>query len=477
MAEPSIDFSDIVQKIADAEVPAPRKRAQPTTSFGVLKGVASEYPRATLTAGGVGLGVYSAHKGWKDAYNEGLKVMSERATAEGKMVGELSKKGIKAIPRFAGGKEAIQTAAKEYALEKIFTGFPFNNNEATGRVADLKTGRVILTGEKVPIWKSTKITGPEQGLASEMKYTFNPKESSFPMATRPKQVTLVEAGKIPKLDLTPRTAVGEAEAVEAGLKPFQGQKTPRVSSAPKYTPRYPTKPSIPTRVAQLGTGGVFGGISMGLEGLAFGADVLNPEGDIQNAYRQGKGFLGDVGGVDVAGVGLAGLKTTSRAGRGASNILTLGAGEYLGVYDTIDLLQASSEARENYMANREAMRLPVRRDGKELVPVDGPQLQMFEAQAMANRGIASSPIIEDWYKGPDYDYKVHEGKLTPLMKPEYASVYEADTEGRLANQLRYRDANVLNVDPALGRMGYPRTLDPSKNDLLYGGYGDDGFVR
>ena len=474
MADPNIDFSDIVKKIADAEVPAPRKRAQPTTAFGVIKGVTSEYPRASLTAGGIGVGVYSAQKGWKSAYNEGLKVMSERATAEGKMVGELSKKGIRAIPRFAGGKEAIQTAAKEYALEKIFTGFPFNNNEAIGRVKDLKTGRVILTGEKVPIWKSTKITGPEQGLASEMKYTFNPKESSFPMATRPKQVTLEQAGKIPKLDLTPRTAVGEAGAVETGLKPFQGEKTPRVSGAPRYTPQYPTKPSIPTRVAQIGTGGVFGGVSMGLEAVAFGADVLNPHGDIQNAYREGDRYYGVAGGLT-----LGGLKTASRAGRGATNVLTLGAPEYLGVYDTIDLLQARSEAREEYMRNREAMKLPVRRDGKELVPVDGPQLQMFEAQAMANRGIASSPIIEDWYKGPEYDYKVHEGKLLPIMKPEYASLYETETDRR--NALASRSKNILNVDPALGPLGWTMAQDPSKNSMLNAGsesaFDNGGFIR
>ena len=474
MADPNIDFSDIVKKIADAEVPAPRKRAQPTTAFGVIQGVTSEYPRASLTAGGIGVGVYSAQKGWKSAYNEGLKVMSERATAEGKMVGELSKKGIKAIPRFAGGKEAIQTAAKEYALEKIFTGFPFNNNEAIGRVKDLKTGRVILTGEKIPVWKNTRITGPEQGLASELKYTFNPKESSFPMATRPKQVTLEQAGKIPKLDLTPRTAVGEAGAMEAGLKPFQGEKTPRVSGAPRYTPQYPTKPSIPTRVAQIGTGGVFGGVSMGLEGLAFGADVLNPHGDIQNAYREGERYYGTLGGLT-----LGGLKTASRAGRGASNVLTLGAGEYLGVYDTIDLLQARSEAREEYMRNREAMKLPVRRDGKELVPVDGPQLQMFEAQAMSNRGIASSPIIEDWYKGPAYDYKVHEGKLLPVMKPEYASLYDAETDRR--NALARKSQNILNADPSMGPLGWTYAQDPSKASMLNAGsespFDTGGYIR
>jgi hypothetical protein len=474
MAEPSIDFSDIVQKIADAEIPPPRKRAQATTLPSLLKTATSEYPRATLTAGGIGLGVYSAQKGWKNAYNEGLKVMSERATAEGKMVRELSKKGIKAIPRFAGGKEALHAAAKEYAVEKIFTGFPFNNNQAIGRVADLKTGRVILTGEKVPIWKSTNITGPEQGLASEMKYTFNPKESSFPMATRPKQVTLEQAGKIPKLDLTPRTSTGEAGATEAGLKPFQGQKTPRVSGAPRYTPQYPTKPSIPRRIAELGTSGKLGKFMIGGEALALGADILNEEGDIQRAYREGDRYYGTAGGLLMGG-----MKTASRAGRGATNLITAGVPEYLGVYDTIDILQARSEARENYMASRDKLKLPVRRDGKDLVPVEGPYLQMFEAQALANRGIASSPIIEDFYKGPDYDYKVHEGKLLPMMKPEYASLFENETDRR--NALARRSKNILNVDPSMGPLGWTMAQDPSKNSMLNAGsesaFDNGGFIR
>ena len=427
---PNSAFSDIVQKIADAEVPAPRKRAQPTTIGSLLKSGATEYPRATATAVIGGTAGYNAIKNYQNNYKEGWRMIQDRLKQEKGMVKGMVKKGLGGFPRLADNPQAIRSLAKEYALEKTFTGFPFYNTQAEARIADLKIPRVILNAEGVPL---TNIMVPAV----------------------PKQVT--------------------KEGLKAIGKPFTSDKKPtagRVAEAKGYVPTSGVTPSIPRRIAELGTGGKFGKFMVGGEALALGADILNEEGDIQRAYREGDKSFGVAGGLT-----LGGLKTLSRAGRGATNALTLGAPEYLGVYDTIDILQARSEARENYMASRDKLKLPVKREGKDLVPVEGPYLQMFEAQALANRGIASSPIIEDFYKGPDYDYKVHEGKLTPLMKPEYASRYEANTESMLANQLRYRDANVLNVDPTLGKIGYPRTLDPSKNEMLYGGYGDDGFVR
>ena len=416
---PNSAFSDIVQRIADAEAPPPRKRAQPTTIGSLVKSGATEYPRTTATAVVGGTAGYNAIKNYQNNYKEGWRMIQDRLKNEKGMVKGMTKKGLGGFPRLADNPQAIRSLAKEYALEKTFTGFPFYNTQAEARIADLKTPRVILNAEGVPL---TNIMIP----------------------AGPKQVT--------------------KEGLKAIGKPFTGPKgePSRVASAKGYVPTSGMTPSIPRRIAELGTGGKFGKFMVGGEALALGADILNEEGDIQRAYREGDKSFGVAGGLT-----LGGLKTLSRAGRGATNTLTLGAPEYLGVYDTIDILQARSEARENYMANRDKLKLPVKRDGKDLVPVEGPYLQMFEAQALANRGIASSPIIEDFYKGPDYDYKVHEGKLVPLMKKEYASRFDAETSRRNALAGRYQ--SLLNVDPTLGPLGYNTPLDPSKNYMLNAG--------
>lgn len=471
MAKPNSEFSDIVQKIADAEVPPPRKRAQPMTAMGLLKTGASEYPRATATAVIGGTAGYKAVAGWRQAYKEGLDVIKNRIKEEAKAVESLGSKGLGGITRLKGTNDEIRALANEYAIEKTFAGGVFQNSQAKARLADLKTPRVIMQSETVPLVNFKANRAPMLG---EGSMVMNTRPSPFRIAVEPRQVTAEVANAIPKLGIAPYTKseainMANPETWQGALQAGAGQsgQTARIEALPKYVPTSGIKPSIPRRIAEIGTSGKLGKGMVGLEAIAVGADILNPEGDIQRAYREGDKSFGVAGGLT-----LAGLKTASRAGRGATNALTLGAPEYLGVYDTIDLLQARSEARDAYMANREKLKLPVRRSGGELVPVEGPYLQMFESQALANRGIASSPIIEDFYKGPDFDYRVHNGKLLTTMKPEYASVYDAETERRNALARRYQ--SVLNVDPTLGNIGYDMARDPSKNYLLNAG-SESGF--
>lgn len=481
MAEPSIDFSDIVQKIADAERPPPRKRAQPTTIGSLVKTGATEYPRATATAVIGGTAGYKAVTGWRDNYKEGWKAVNKRFKEEAKAVESLGEKGLSGITRLKGTKDEIRALANEYALEKTFTGFPFNNSQAKARLADIVTPRVVMQSETVPL---TTFDVKKADLFKEGSMTMNTRPSPYRVAVGPRQVTAETATGIPKLKLNlgvPYTSsrainVASPETWEGALHAGAGRsgEPTRIAKLPEYVPTSGVKPSIPRRIAELGTGGKLGKFMIGGEALALGADILNEEGDIQRAYREGRGLYG-VGG----GLTLGGLRTASRAGRGATNILTLGAPEYLGVYDTIELLQARSEARDEYMRNRESMKLPVKRQGKDLVPVEGPHLQMFEAQALANKGIAPSPLIEDFYKGPQYDYRVHEGKLLPLMKKEYASVYDEETARRNAVAGKYK--SLLNVDPTLGPLGYSTAEDPSKNYMLNAGsetpFDTGGFIR
>jgi hypothetical protein len=449
--------------------------------MGMVKTLTNEYPRATATAVVGGAAGYQAVSGWRQAYKEGLDVIKARVKEEAKAVEALGGKGLGGITRLKGTNAEIRALANEYAIEKTFAGGIFQNSQAKARLADLKTPRVIMQSETVPL---VSFDAKRANLFNEGKMVMETRPSPFRVAVDPRQVTAETASAIPKLGIAPYT---QSEAINmANPETWQGAmqagagrsgQASRIEALPRYVPTSGVKPSIPRRIAEIGTGGKLGKFMVAGEALALGADVLNPEGDIQRAWREGYGH-GGVGGV-AGGLTLAGLKTASRAGRGATNALTLGAPEYLGVYDTIDILQARARGREEYMRNREALKLPVRREGNELVPVDGPYLQMFEAKAASELNIPSSLLTEKFYKGPDYDYRVHDGKLLTTMKPEYAALYDAESERMIAGQDRNR--SVLNIDPSQGRMGWSTPQDPSRNYLLNAGYESPfdtgGFIR
>jgi hypothetical protein len=453
MAEPSNPFQDALnEQIRQFELKQRPANKRATTAVGLIKETAGDYPRASLTAG---VGTYAAYKGvkgWKAAYKEGLDVMRSRAASEGKAVADLAGKGVQAIPRFEGGNQAIHTAAKEYAMEKIFAGFPFRNQEAINRVADLRTPRVIATGETIPV---TTYEGTRANLFKEGKLIKTNTPSSVGQAVAPRQMTVEAAGKIPKL-VPSREVINMAspETVSGALYE-SGQVTGprRVAAAPAYTPPTARKPSLPRRVAEISTGGKFGRGNVGLETAAALFDMAREEGPVRTAYRSAA-KQGEV----AEGVVLGGLAAASRAGRGAANILTLGAPEYLGIYDTMDLLQTDQEAKRRYMQLRgtkgfPAENLPVIKKGKEYVPTpDSPYLKMLEAQIAAEKGIESSLMTENYYKGPEFNYVVQNGKVVAMLKPEYAAMRDAEVDRALDRYTYNRP--VLNIDPTLGNIGY-----------------------
>jgi hypothetical protein len=451
MAEPSNPFQDALnEQIRQFELKQRPANKRATTAVGLIKETAGDYPRASLTAG---VGTYAAYKGvkgWKAAYKEGLDVMRSRAASEGKAVADLAGKGVQAIPRFEGGNAAVRTAASEYALEKILSGFPFRNEEALNRVKDLRQGRVILTGEKV-VGVRPKLDLTKTPTA----VTITPYETPVGIAQTPKQVTLETAGKIPKFDLKPTTFPHDPlNKVNLDSVNWTTKTQPtRVSNAPAYTPPTARKPSLPRRVAEISTGGKLGRGNVGLETAAALFDMAREEGPVRTAYRSAA-KQGEV----AEGVVLGGLAAASRAGRGAANILTLGAPEYLGIYDTMDLLQTDQEAKRRYMQLRgtkgfPAENHPVIKKGKEYVPTpDSPYLKMLEAQIAAEKGIESSLMTENYYKGPEFNYVVQNGKVVAMLKPEYAAMRDAEVDRALDRYTYNRP--VLNIDPTLGNIGY-----------------------
>lgn len=450
---PSEGFSDIVNKIAEADIStAPRKRSQPTTATSLIKTAVSDYPRATATAVIGGTAGYKAVAGWRQAYKEGIDVIKNRLKEEAKAAESLGAKGMGGIARLKGTNKEIRALANEYAIEKTFAGGLFQNSQAKARLADLKTPRVILQSETVPLVNFNAQRAPMFG---EGSMVMNTRPSPFRIAVDPKQVTTEVANAIPKLGIAPYTQsetinMANPETWQGALQAGAGRagQEGRIAGLPKYAPSSGIKPSIPKRIAEISTGGKLGKANVALEGIGLVADILNSEGDIQRAYREGDSYYGPAGGIV-----LGGLKTASRAGRGATNALTLGAPEYLGLYDTIDLMGVESEAKRRYLQNRGSMKLPVRKVGDEYEPIkDNPYLQMFEAQVASERGIQTSPMTQKFYKGPEYDYKVINGKLVNTMKPEYASIAEAQS---IASLDRYNQSRpVLNIDPSLGNMGY-----------------------
>jgi hypothetical protein len=403
----------------------------------MLNTAITDYPRETATATAVGVGAYKGISGYKQAYKEGLDLVRNRVREEQATIKALEKKGISGISRLTGSNTDTVALAREYAKEKIFSRFPFYNAKAQARLNDIKEGRVILTGETVAGVR------PRLDLTrSPATVTTIPYETSVGVAQTPKQVTVATAKGIPKLKINAPSTTGNRPRIDLNSPNWSEKTQPRrIASAPEYVSRVAPNPRLTTRVAELSTGGKFGKANVGLEALGVANDIFDSEGNIQRSIREGNRYGGLLGGT-ASGI----LTTLSRAGRGASNALTLGAPEYLGIYDTIDIAQAGSEGERRYLANRKSLGQP------SVVNSDNPYLQMFQAQAMAEKEIQKSPVISDFYKGPEYDYKVIDGKLEAILNPLYGAVYDAQS---LADLDRYSQSrSMFNVDPRFGNIGY-----------------------
>ena len=441
--KPSSGFADIVNEFAEADKLLPRRKSQPTTMMSMLNTAVTEYPRETATASVAGLGAYKVVAGYKQALKEGIDLVRTRVKEEKATIDLLEKRGIKAIPRLSGTNTDIRALAKEYAIEKMFTGFPFYNSQSTARIGDIKQGRAILTGETIP-----RITADDVSVLKQSKYLpwveptlkISPSSSPYAVAVDPRQVTLETAKGIPKLDLKPRvTGTGEGALVEKAYELPKG--TPRVESAKPYVPPSGIKPSMGRRLAEVSTGGKFGKANVALEALGVANDIFDSEGNIQRSIREGRRYGGALG------AGVSGLMTiASRAGRGATNAILAGTPEYLGVYDTMDIVLAGKEGEKQYLRNRKSLGQP------PVVSQDNPYVQMFQAQAMAEKEIQASPVIDDWYKGPNYDYKVIDGKLVAIINPLYGAMLDQQSQESFDRFAQSRP--MFNADPKLGAMGY-----------------------
>lgn len=455
MAEESNPFQDLLN--AETEritATKPKTRSTTTTLPSLIKDVVTEYPRAALTAGVVGTTAYKGVTGWKENYLAELKNLQKRIKTEQKTLETLEGKGVKGITSVEGAKP-VKALAREATIERMFTGFPFYNTQSAERLADIRTPRVILTGEQVqPL---TTFEMGADGLVTARRAA--PNFNSPYVEVKPRVVSTEAAKGIPKLKAAEQVASGaSAEGLMFGL----GSGGNRIVSTPAYTPTISTSVGIPKRVAQLSTGGKLGKGAAALEGVAAVYDIAREDGAIREAYRKD-------------GALEAGLRSLGRLGRGATNALTMGAPEYLGVYDIPDLLEVESEAAKRYMRLRGTAGYPaesfpiIKKDGR-YVPLDGdnPQLKAMEARVAAERGIESSLMTEGYYKGPEYNYTVQDGKVVPILRPEYSALYDARSIAAMdaANAKR----PVLNVDPTLGTMGWQRLAQPAMTLQDYADY-------
>lgn len=466
------------QDLLNAEIENIKRKEPPkkgaTTGTGLVKEVVSTYPRASLTTAAVGTAGYKATTQWKSAYKEGLELIRKRGAEEVKMVKELAKSGVEAIPRIDVSNATTRQLAKQYATEKVFSGFPFKNSEAARRAGELVLPRTIITGEQVSAPLGLTYKGVPQfgeSTAPAAEFRFGTKVAK----TEPFQVTAETAKKLAATRTIPSTAplpvyAGEAGQYAGGLtegvaRTLQPKGAVGFAGVERYAPQAP-KPSLMKRGAELSTKGWLGKANVGLEAAGALYDIGREGGPVREAYREAGGGAG--------GVILGGLKATSRLGRGAANALTLGVPEYLGVYDTIDLLQVESDAKKRYMQLRGTTGYPaenfpvIKKDGK-YVPMEGdnPYLSMIENRIAAERGIESSPMTVSSYKGPEYNYIVVNGKVTPMLRPEYSAMYDAQSVAAMdaANNRR----PVFNVDPNFGNMGWQRLPQPAQN---FGDYVD-----
>jgi hypothetical protein len=450
------------QQIVDAELEkmgtTKRPSSKTTTPIGMLKDIGVSNPKATATAVVGGSLATSAVKQWKSLYKEGLVTLRARAAEEAKTVKELAGKGIQAFPRLNGTNAEIKALANQYAMERVFSRVPFSNEKAASRVADLKTGRVILTGETVAGVRPRLDLTRSPATATTIPY-----ETSVGVAQTPRQVTLDTAKGIPKLKIGAPTTTGNRPRIDLDSPNWVEKTMPRrVSSAPEYVPRTASNPNLATRLAETSSSGLLGKTNVGLEAAATAYDLFRPEGAIARGYEEG-----GKGGV---GVAVAGLRGLGRLGRGAANALSFGAGELLGAYDVPDLIGVDMDAELRYMqlrgtAGYPAENFPVERKNGRYVPVEGPALDMIASRLAAERGIESSPMTKSYYKGPEYNYILGDGKVETILRPEYSAMYDARSIAAMdaANARR----PMLNVDPSLGGMGWQRLPQAAPNFADY----------
>lgn len=414
--------------------------------------------------------------GYKGAVRAAKDAIQSRRFAETKAVKDLAAKGVTAIPSFAEETtEGILNAARAAAKEKLFTGFPFYNQEALARYTAATTPSVILTGESVPV---STYAVQESPLFSqtEPQVTRTVKEGEV-VKVNPKRVSVETAKGIKPIS----TGVAEVGAAgDIGNLALANPVAPsRVGGAQAYVPPFEVNKTIAGRIARLGTEGWIGKGNVALEGIGALYDIAREGGPVREAYKEG-------------GVPLATLAAASRAGRGSSNIMLLGLPEYTGIYDYTDLIGVERDAKKRYLelrgtAGYPAEKMPITPAGTRMkapartrpaikndkgeyvadtrpvtpekvdmykVPSDSPYLYAIEGNLAAQRGIPASALASDWYKGPEYTYYVDSnGQLQTRMMDYYAAREEAQNQAVIANAMRYKP--MFNLDPNQGALGMP----------------------
>lgn len=465
-------FQTAINEFVDKQEAVQKKRAPKTTTVPeAVSQIVKEYPRGSIT-GAIAAGTaYKAGKQWRANVLEGTKAIQARRAQEAAAVEELARKGITAIPSMRewadAGNKPVRETARLYAKEKLFTGFPFYNTESSARIANLSQPRVILTGESVPVTEF-RVNRPASFLSQEYpEVVRTTRESPVAEVRAPRTVTVETAKKIPKLTLQPTEVAGVTEATAApfttalktdvtagGFGQFGAPS--RIESALPYVPKAEVNVPLRTRIPQIATGGKLGKANVGLEAALALYDIAREEGDVRRFYREAVSE-----GEPIKGLIGASMLASSRAGRGAFNALTAGAPEFLGVYDTIDLLRTEIDAEREYALRRGTAGYPaekmgvVKTDG-EYKPIDSknPYLLAIEGNLAAERGIPASPMASDWYKGPEYTYYVDsKGQLQTKMQEGYAAMEEAQNQAVIANAMRYKP--MFNIDPRQGALGMP----------------------
>lgn len=458
---PENPFQTAINEFIEKQEAVQKKNPSRTTTVHETIGkLVKEYPRTAIT-GGIAAGAgYTAIKNWRKNLLEGIKTIQGRRAQELAAVKELAGKGVTAFPSMAefaeAGNQPVREAARAYAREKLFTGFPFYNKGSSGRMANLAQPRVILTGENIPITEF-RANLPKNFLHQEYPEVVRTERLSPVAEARPARTVSVDTAKrIPPITLRPREVAGVSEAgtgiYDAGIRQFD---TPnRVGAAPKYVPSSELNVPIRKRIAEIATGGKLGRANVGLEAALALYDIAREEGDVRRVYNEAASQ-----GEKLEGKILATMKAASRAGHAAGNAITAGGAEYLGLYDTVDLAMVERDAIKEYWRRRGTAGYPAEKmgivsKGGEYEPTDSenPYLLAIQGNLAAERGIPASPMASDWYKGPEYTYFVnHKGELQVKMQEGYAAIEEAQNQKAIAHAMRYKP--MFNLDPNQGPLG------------------------
>jgi hypothetical protein len=406
----------------------------------------------------------------KDAFKSGHGGQAAGVVGAGAVV----YKGI------TGYSDAIKTAHRDlitrFKEEEKLAGQVTNRRTAVGNTRPTapdmtKEGKVVRRGLAKELAKERLLTKIGNGNAKRVLELTTPQVTTNPtpdlrspnMSMHNNPPTVYDAKKLAALGKEGKLAAGtEAQKLRNALQTAEG--------LPKLPPSWIERAANNTLFRAASSPWVTRPIKF-IDAASNTFDVIGRHG-----YQQERADAGEISQGSVYG------RTAAGAGRGVSDFFSLGIGTAFGEGYRLEEQFAGEAADKEYreLNKKDPVRYPLKPfnrpyNGNDNIEMIVPQWGNPEYDALlfnqyTREGIPNYMMSPRDYKGPEYIYKVIDGKVQPILREEVAAVREQDSLDRLAvDQRRILDRGYYNLDPAFGPVGW---RDNRPTGFNFGDYRD-----